>query len=395
MKVRNIITLLLSAVLVSGLILYSCKRKHVDYLGPEYLAAPADLTVTNYTVSDNIDFYGGTTPCLISAEFNHRVSYTITITGRTSGAKKTFIGVNDKIDASAIGGIWDGGHDGLYFFRAGELVDIVISFLATEYTVKKTVTITYAKNYLTGKNIIPVGGADYNGYESVGAYPVQFTIGSGNSNCTQTFVAPIIDQRSADIIIPGKPDSTIMAIEGNYFFQTIGKSYDGNGYFVGGLQHRNSAGEGYLLDSTWTDPSQIYFNIFVFGMGDGHTSINLEFHESDKSTESLKPRLECGLSGGNCANPQIEKDMHNPCTDDGWVYQYPVTHKGWKLISVKYSDCTPSASPTNGGSGDKIKEPGRVTRLQIGVVSSPPFNVAHATWDFPVITYGAPFDPNK
>jgi hypothetical protein len=385
MKVRNIITLSLTVILISGLILYSCKRKHVDYLGPEYLAAPADLTVTNYTVSDNINFSGGTTPCMLTAQFNHRVSYTITITGLTSGAQKTYVGVNDKIDASAIGGIWDGGHDGLYFFRAGEQVSVVLSFLATDYVVKKTVTIASAKNYITGNNIIAVGGPN-NGYESSSetGYPTQFHLGSGNANCTQTNVYPLISQRN----------DTIQSIEGQYYYSVIGKSYDANGYFVGGLQHRDPSGSGFLLPSSWTDPSQIYFNIFIYGTGDGITNINLEFHESDSSTVNLKPRLECGLSGGNCASPYVDKHMHNPCTDDGWVYQYPVKHKGWKLISVKYSDCIPSSSPTNGGSGDKIKEPTRVPRLQIGVVSIPPFSKAGAIWDFPVITYGAPFNPN-
>ena len=48
------------------------------------------------------------------------------------------------------------------------------------------------------------------------------------------------------------------------------------------------------------------------------------------------------------------------------------------------------------GNGNGIKEPTRVHRIQIGVLSVPtPKEEINAIWDFPVLSYGAPFDPTK
>ncbi len=382
MKIRNKIIVLVSSVLISGLILYSCKRTAVENLGPEYYSAPADFVVSNYNVTNNIDFVASA--CSISAAFNHKVSYTITIKGQTSGAEKTYVSIGDKIDVDALGGIWNGGHDGASFFRKDENVSVTLSFLGTDFTDTKIVKIFKARNFITGANILAVGGLN-NGYEvaSENGYPTQFSIGSGHANCTDNSVLPL----------DAKRENTYPLLEGKYYYRVLGKSLDAGGYFVGGIQHRTPSGQGYILPAAWTDPTQIYYNIYVYGTGDGVTTLLMEFHESDLSSESSKPRNECGLTGGNCAT--IAKNMHNPCSDDAWVYQYPITHIGWKLISVKYSDFPVSISATNGGSGDKIKEPTRVTRLQLGVLAQPPFKSVTAIWDFPVLTYGAPFDPSK
>ena len=148
MKFRTLIITIATTLLVSGIVLYSCTRKKVDYLGPEYVKVPSGFTASNLAVTSPIDFTGGN--CMVTANFSSRVTYTVTFKGRTSGAIKSYTGLNNLIDASSIGGVWNGCNDAYYFFRTGETVDVTVSFFGTDFTLKTTMIITKERNPFTG-----------------------------------------------------------------------------------------------------------------------------------------------------------------------------------------------------------------------------------------------------
>lgn len=384
MRVRKYLLLILSVTIVAGVILYSCTRKKVDYLGPEYLSAPEDFSATNFTVTP-VDFSMGN--WTITADFSARVTYYVTITGLSSGAEKVYTGVGNNLTASSVGGSWNGSHDGLYFFRSGEVVRVKLTFLRSEYYLEQLVTLTTARNYFAGNpNLLPVGGALNSSYETAnvnpGSFPTQFAFSealAGTSN------GPTAERDLAS-------NYGINAIQGQYILRFSGKSQQADGFFIGGIQHRAPGipAAGFMLPASWTDPSQIYLNVYVYGQGtDSKATVNLEFHESDASNPSNSPtKKECG---GNT----VGAFGHDPCTDDGWVSAVPVNFTGWRLISVKYSDCTRSVSVPNGGSGDGVQEPTRLARIQVGVVATPAFATANVLFDYPTVSYGAPFDPSK
>jgi len=373
MKLKNVIIVLFLTSFLTGVVLYSCVRKKEEFIGPEYLSAPDGFTVSNLVASNNVNFT--TSNAVLTADFSARVTYTITYRGLSSGAVKTFTGVDDKIDENSVGYNWNGSHDGINFFRSGEQVEVTISFLRSDYVVRDTITIATKKDFFSNPNYLPLVTGAANGYEATAAFPAQFAFLSGTCPTAGQFGAFDLMQ----------------APEGLKYYKIGGKSCEANGFFIGGAQHRKS---GFYFPN-WTDPSQIYFNLYVYGSGNQNGRISLEFHEADLANDATKPKGEC-KPANTPGTPSIGKGEHDPCTDDAWVIQVPMDHVGWKLVSVKFSDMTPSVSVTNGGSGNKIKEPTRVHRIQMTVLSAPtPSEEINAYFDFPVLSYGAPFDPSK
>jgi len=108
--------------------------------------------------------------------------------------------------------------------------------------------------------------------------------------------------------------------------------------------------------------------------------LNFEFHEDDDGVSS------------SCIAP-TGTSPHCPEFEDGWVYKIPINHTGWKLFSAKYSTLNPSEDAANGGSGNRVLQPNQIYRVQMGLVSNPPFNIVEAEFDFACFTLGAPFDP--
>jgi hypothetical protein len=380
MSKKRLFMFVILASLVSGITISGCKRKKADYLGPEYITAPDNLVVTGFAASSNVNFQTGA--CSTQADFSARVSYTITYRGLTSGAVKQYIGVSDKLDATVPGGVWNGSHDNLYFFHKGEQVEVTLSFLRSEVNYKDTITIQEIRNtFPANPQLVRVGGPLYFSYEIAnpatgGYFPLQFWF-SEAKNTADKFAFYALAS-----------DYGIKAIDGVKTFRIAGVSDQPNGYFVGGIQHRSNT-TAFLLPTTWTDPSQIYFNVYLYGNGQRNTIVNLEFHESDATNATNGPTKK------DCGGSTVGASGHDPCTDDAWVMAVPIDFTGWRLVSFRYSDFLRSGEAGAGGSGNNQIEPIRVARIQLGVVSTPAFTKADVIFDYPVITYGAPFDPTK
>ncbi|MCU0428745.1 MAG: hypothetical protein MUF42_02125 [Cytophagaceae bacterium] len=371
----------ISVSIVSAvLLILSCNRKS-DPIGPEYFVAPADFSVKSFTLpSDSLNFR--VEKCTINAEFSHKVSWTLTFKGNKTGAVMTYTGASDAINSSVL--LWNGVHKDLYFFKK-EDVTVTLTFFGSEIVKTGKVFIKGTRNYAENPMNVYLAKGDSNGYEKFLAGNTLNNFGSFGAQFTFEQVAATT-RRVID---------TSIALEGNKVFQINGS--DGGGFFIGGMQHRRKRTapgiEPYFFDKAgWTpDPSKIYYNIFVYGTGQANARMNLEFHEADLSSNSIKP-----ISAAQCASGGAAAiDEHSPCFDDAYIAVIDISHTGWKMFSVRYSDMTKSAVANNGNNGNGVMEPNRVHRIQIGVNTTPNNNSVNAIWDFPIITYGGPFDPTK
>ena len=382
----------LGLIATIALVTVSCKKKDLNEGGtPKNIAASGNFTCGTLDAqlgggpTTSIDLSLGL-PLEFAATFNETVSWKIVLRGQRSAAIKTISGTSSVLNAS--NATWIGNHDELYFFESGEKVsaDLIISGKAGICS-SDTVTIINARNFRVVTptfQLINAAATTFNSdFEGTSAgtinnFPTQFNIGGSTFRTLQ--------------------DDSIRAPEGQYYLRIIGKSAEQNGFFVGGLQHRKNAGAStYFLPVTWTDPDKIYLNVYVRGIDHlpagtkPFATLNFECHEDDRGDNSTMSNCDYYAQKPTGTGT----DHFCPSSEDSWVFKIPVQHTGWKLFSCKYSDLLPSEDFANGGFGNRKLEPQKVCRVQLGMVSSPPFNTVSIDADFACFTYGAPFDPKK
>lgn len=150
-----------------------------------------------------------------------------------------------------------------------------------------------------------------------------------------------------------------LAIQGRGMY-TIG-GVDKNGdYYIGGAY-----GPTFPAILT-TNPDSVYFNIYVYGYGLPNTQLNIMFEETD-------------IMG-----------------KDKFTYPVKATWTGWKLVSFKYSaselDLT---DPTFVQNGNKNHNPDKITKVNVGLISSPEKNnEAKVSLDLANFTIGKAFSLN-
>ncbi|WP_018342547.1 hypothetical protein [Cytophaga aurantiaca] len=362
----------------------SCKRDYADSpsKAPTNISASSGFTCgtlsTNLPDADfslNLPFY-------FTATFSETVTWKIELKGHTSKATKTISGTSSFLDGT--NAAWIGNHDGLYFFEQGELIkaNLIISG-------KEGPCATISFNLAAGRDytsatptfmLVSNTSGNTSTFEGSSNYPYMFNIGATTLSKVQT----------ADIRAP----------EGIKYMHIEGVSAEANGFFVGGLQCRKDAiAAGYFFPVTWTDPNQIYLNVYIRGIDNlpagnyPYANLNFECHEDDNM--NMSSMANCGYYANKPGPPVNNPDHFCPSSEDSWVFKVPIRHQGWQLFSCKYSDLLPSEDFANGGFGNRKLEPQKVCRVQFGVVSSPPFNRVSADIDFACFTYGAPYDPKK
>ena len=356
----------------------SCKRDYADSPGKPAtnISASSSFTSSAFASSvTNANFPFDLNP-VFTATFSETVTWKIELTGQTSQATKTLSGTSSFLDAT--NATWFGNHDGLYFFEKGETVtaNLIISGKPGVFATTSVIIDEEKDTKTTTPTFMLVN--PHSNFETVGAFPNQFSV-FVNGGPDQPVYTPQSD--------------TIGSPEGKKYMHLEGTSREANGFFVGGLQCRKL----YFFPATWTDPTKIYLNVYVRGIDQlpgnnlPYAVLNFECHEDDNKNMS---------TAANCsyyANkpPSTGKDNFCPSSEDSWVFKIPVRHIGWQLFSCKYSDLLPSEDFANGGFGNRKLEPQKVSRVQFGMVSSPPFNRVAIDLDYACFTYGAPFDPKK
>ncbi|HSZ71236.1 MAG TPA: hypothetical protein VK750_01085, partial [Cytophagaceae bacterium] len=139
-----------------------------------------------------------------------------------------------------------------------------------------------------------------------------------------------------------------------------------------------------LQDVVYTnDPSQLYFNAYVYGYGRASNSFFFQVWENDAAT----------ISGGIGVFP-TPIAAPNFATNDMWMSVVEVDWVGWKLVSVPYSSFKPASNPLSGGGGNRIKEPLKISGMAIEVDSYPANQqTVELAFDMITVTHNAPFQP--
>jgi len=337
-------------MLASGLLLagfFSGCKKAEDFVGKEFIEAPSDLQVISFDgPTDPVNFL--TDSVNIIGELSHRVSWYVTFRGVESGAIKTFEGLSQTIEPSQLQ--WGGDHDpskSIKFFKKGEPVVVEISFLKSNLISRDTIIIAETKKF--------AGDVLFEGFDRP-SYAWPYLI--FGENAKEGF-------KGTPITNPN------LVIQGARSWQLSGADND-NSYFIGGIRSQYLDATDDYFDFKSLNPDSVYFNMYIYGDGNGTTRVALAVAEDD----------------------DLDK-TYEDATDDVWEYPFKLNWTGWKLVSFRYSDFSVSASASYGGSGNKKRQLDRVKRITFNLLSDPPGNPASYIVDFPIVTYGGPFDPSK
>ncbi len=343
-------------VFVALAFVLACSRQNPEYLGPAYVSAPEGFAVVSPLTSSNTNpDFNPAVATTFDATFSSSVSWTLTLTGQTSGAVRTFTGISSGFTGLE----WWGDHDGVFFFRKGELVTATLSFFGTSMTAEAVapITIVEAPNYQTcGK------------FSRYGDFEDETRITGANnwfpfSNPTTPIANVLQGVDSVAIDYNGNP---VPSVEGKKYYYIKGKGAQAT--FVSGMQFTRTSN----LSGLPADANEVWVNMYIYGTGDANAGVELEYQEADFD----------GAPG------------YQGTDDDAFVARITLNHVGWKLFSFKYSDLTPSLNADFGGSGNKMHEPNRLRSWDIVVVKkTDPNSAIEVYFDYPIITVGGPFKP--
>jgi hypothetical protein len=321
-----------------------CKSPE-DFIGKEFIEAPSDLQVLSFEgTTDLVDFTKDSVGLI--GELSHRVSWFVTFTGLKSGAIKTFEGISQSIDPSLFK--WGGEHDpqkSIKFFLKDEPVLVEVSFLKSNLVSRDTIVIKETKTF---KGDVLFEGFDLASY----TWPyLPFA-----ENTKEIFSAEPNDE---------------FVVQGPRSFSLSGRDND-NTYFIGGMRTQIPDPEKDYIKFQSLNPDSVFFNAYIYGDGNITTRMSIGVAEDDN------------LDG-----------TYQDASDDVWEYAIKINWKGWRLVSVRYVDFARAANVNFGGGGNGKRELDRVKRITFNLLSDPAGNTASYIVDFPIITYGSPFDPTK
>ena len=347
-----------------------CNKHKESFIGPEYRLAASDFQIlTAFTATHTPANFSNPTKDTVrfNATFSDRVTWFLALKGLTSGAKKNFTGLSKDLQ-SVKDLYWTGKSDDAIMFNSGEDVEATLSFMGSISTYKTTIHITTKRTY---SHVIKL----VNDFESatVGSFP------SGGPPYWYTFFD------GSDKVFDGvSNDKSILSADprvpsGNKFYLLEGA--DGNkNYYIEGVGFDKQR----QVPVSYPNPDSIYFNVYVYGFGIANTKFQIGFDEDDNNTNIWG-------DGPIKTSGEVTSD-----TEDEYDYGVIVDWTGWRLISFKYSDANsvPGLSP-NGSQGNHIKEPLKVQKMGFVLLTTTTGGAAKVAFDYPVFTYGAPFDPNK
>lgn len=294
--------------------------------------------------SDTVDFVNGNT--YFQTVFNDKASWTLTLTGNTSGAQKSYIGTSEFIDSTFVS--WDGGFttDGALKLFQDESVTASLKVFGIDEPFTYQMNINNPLNPFTvvsGFNIENERATFFVSADSAGENEAPLSNGTGDD-----FKVTYIDDISTSpeglsyALIQGED----MPFTKEYFTGNYGKS----GYLFKG------EARSYLFNNPETE---VYFNFFLKGGG-------------TESTTKLELQLE-------------ERN------DDKWVKEINTKFDGWKLITIQYNSFIDNYADAS----DNIKAPAYANGMSFLISSVPSRNKVEIGIDYPCFTIGKPlFETN-
>ncbi|MFN3403058.1 MAG: hypothetical protein ACK40G_03115 [Cytophagaceae bacterium] len=333
--------------LICWVILVSCHEKlpQSGYIGENYRSAPQNFYIISpldASPKSGVNFSTGGKVNL-QAEFSHSISYFVKMKGLNSNASFSISGIGQKIEGN--NSIWDGSHDGIQFFRAGEKVAIELSFLGSPIISRDTIIIQRTKVYGIFLSDFETTSPAWNTFEPIGPG-------------TETEI--------------NRQETGIPTIQGQGYYRIKGFDLNAN-YYINGVGYTT----GKILAPN-TNADDVFFNLFVYGNGVTSTKLSIDFAEDDNSDNVF----------GNTGAPSYKAE------EDQLTWQIPVTWKGWKLISIRYSQI-PFSKDLPGGAGLGMKgnnkrEPHKLHQMGFVLLTDPAKSAGDLIFDYPTFTIGKP-----
>ncbi|MFN3404284.1 MAG: hypothetical protein ACK40G_09345 [Cytophagaceae bacterium] len=337
---------------VMAIVIFTACRHNLEkegIYGPEYASAPGDFYVVNNEFKadpSSVNFQ--ISKDTFKAEFSHKVTWTITITGQKSGAVKILKGTSTSLNG--LNALWDGTTDNNIFFQ-NEACNVVISFLGSATTLSTTVTITKIKLH---------GGLLVSDFEAL-------TMVSGKWYDYSDTLKP---QMVKEISSFNDLASSIPTVQGKRYLHIAGTDLDQD-WYIGGCGFWDEAPGtpgavdlGPKLAQFSDNPQELYFNAFINSNGKKNTSVSIALIEYRGSQAS-------------------------PIPGDVFSTVVPITWDGWKLVSIKLSQFARAVSST----GDGVLKPSDLRTIEF--VPSPTALGAEVELnvDYIIFTKDKPFQP--
>ena len=420
------------------LLIFSCKRSlDKSIIGPE-IQYSSNLVVPFQASSSSVNFkLPETNVVKFNGKFEKLTKWKITIKGLSSGATKTLYGNSEDISLNSL---WNGSQDSLYFFRDGEMVVASLSLnnsILNPTDVSRNLDnrgdIIITENEIARDTILVVKGkaSNPNQVELFTKYvkiddcldrnsKLFLLAGYDIEGDTLTDIDPSIRISSNGTVEAIGDESMNLlnfskyqgGLKGPRFFWLKGqdistkiKTEFGPDYYVGRLESVNLLNDRNggnrltfgdmpdictslpvvgknivkIMEQAGT-PDNLYFNVFVYGNGDG-SKINYTIKEDDRKNDD-------GTSDGYQPNGG----------DESYEKAIVVDFKGWKLFSFKYSDFTKATFRDDTDGIDKTTKNGNgkqnipnIITVQFGLVSGTLAGKAQMIIDVPSVSVMQPF----
>lgn len=417
-----LITLLFTA-------LFSCKKKYdKDFMGPQVKEE------IKFELLDSLKTNGGfiadfsvtnTVPFFFKAKFDKSITWKLTITGDTSGATKTFIGTSAQIDS--LTALWRGEQDSLYYFTKETCkvclsdyypIDknnvhntLVQNSVIVEPTVKLTTCLSiqisnpkplpanaiaiFDRKRVDGRRA-PYGLAydseQCSDFANVEASPDIFL--GGDVTCLSKDYLPL-SKNGGPIQRFYKPSASGAQINSPYYFKLKGTDSYNNDYYIGRIELFRTSGSynAFLTNNKNVKPEDLWFNVFVYGTGDG-AKINYTIKEDDDDDSQFnKGRTrDCGYTAADVARliSEDQSTKKRGTMDDAFQYGIPLDFKGWKLFSIPYHKFGQVAIDGVNSNGKGEHNPDKIYAIQFSLVAPDKGKSGEAIFDYPVMTIGGP-----
>ncbi len=318
---------------------FACRKESDTFEGPSIEELYGDFSVlSDFSVSSaEVDFAAGEETYFM-AQFNKTVDWTITITGKSSGAVKTISDRTKEIDAS--NATWNGSTTEFPVFAA-EDCEAVLTIVDVADTFRLDLKTLSPK---------PNEGLVLADFETTGFDP-DWTV----------FIQSGADMDFAVHMDPLAPHG------GGYLNMAGTVNWD----WLIGLIDFNAAAYGTNGFELSTDPSAVYFNCMVYGEPSFNKSLILFRLDEDENGDGT----------------------FDPNTEDQYSYELWVDWEGWKLVSIPYNSfqALVNGQPST-PNGNGSWEPNKLDKLSMLHLADPAQGQASTKIDYLIFT-DAPLEP--
>ena len=317
----------------------ACRKDPTVFDGPNIEETlGAFRVVENFAANKDSVAFASDEKVVFTAKFNKTVSWTVTVTGQTSRAKKIILGQGKTIDIT--NAVWNGSTTNFPLFKAENC--------AAKLTIEGV-----QDSFLVNVKIRTIK-------QNAGLVLADFENGF-NSNWTKFVQAGL----NMDFDIK----NGAVTPEGTKYLRMAGTvNWD---YLIGLIDFNPRA---YGTTKTLpldANPNNVYFNCLIYGEPGTNESIVLFQFKEDENADGII----------------------NPNSDDQYDYQITVNWEGWKLVTVKYADML---SLTNGQpttpKGNSVHNSDKIGRISMLHLANPANGFAACKIDYIIMT-NSPLQP--